>query len=346
MLFRSAPSPSPPSPTPPTIFHAAVSATATAFVASSIAAAAAEVRMRRQGQGQGQGQGQYGDPNINSMVSSQLHHYQAQQRVQQLPDNSYPGRDPGQAAGENQYTTQKVRQSQWDRGGPNIPNQISPYAYNEGQSAEGKRSFYDGQQSDMKVGLEKQPRKESRDQPRTDKIEARHDDYNLPRTFESLEKSFREDIVVLSKELNDAEDAENTRHRERLNEINAQYHEKLLALRARQTAYREEFLRKESLERQQQYQKATISNYANNVVPREPRGYPPTAAATPPAAAPSGGSYGEAHRGYASGQYETFGERPDYPEFHGGGQGRDHGFEHRGHQYPGGRAYNSGGRRF
>uniref|UniRef100_A0A453IDZ8 Uncharacterized protein n=1 Tax=Aegilops tauschii subsp. strangulata TaxID=200361 RepID=A0A453IDZ8_AEGTS len=133
---------------------------------------------------------------------------------------------------------------------------------------------------------------------------------------------------------------------QRLNEINAQYHEKLLALRARQTAYREEFLRKESLERQQQYQKATISNYANNVVPREPRGYPPTAVATPPAAAPSGGSYGEAHRGYASGQYETFGERPDYPEFHGGGQGRDHGFEHRGHQYPGGRAYNSGGRRF
>jgi hypothetical protein len=83
-----------------------------------------------------------------------------------------------------------------------------------GQSAEGKRSFYDGQQSDLKVGLEKQPRKELRDQPRTDKIEARHDDYNLPRTFESLEQSFREDIVVLSKELNDAEDAENTRHRE------------------------------------------------------------------------------------------------------------------------------------
>lgn len=83
-----------------------------------------------------------------------------------------------------------------------------------GQSAEDKRSFYDGQQSDLKVGLEKQPRKELRDQPRTDKIEARHDDYNLHRTFESLEQSFREDIVVLSKELNDAEDAENTRHRE------------------------------------------------------------------------------------------------------------------------------------
>lgn len=282
------------------------------------------------------------------MVSAQLHHYQAQQRVQQRPDNSYPGRDPGQAAGENQYAAQKVRQSQWDKGGPNIPNQISPYAYNEGQGAEGTQSFYDGKKSDLRVGLEKQPRKESMDQPRTDKIETRHEDYNLPRTFEGLEQNFHEDIVVLSKELHDAEDAENTRHRERLNEINVQYREKLLALRARQMAYREEFLRKESLERQQQYQKASMSNYVNTVVPREPRGYPPTAAATPPPAAapaPAGGAYGEAHRGYASGRYESFGERPDYPEFHAGGQGRGHGFEPRG-EYPGGRAYNSGGRRF
>jgi hypothetical protein len=83
-----------------------------------------------------------------------------------------------------------------------------------GQGAEGTRSFYDGQKSDMKVGLEKQPRKELRDQPRTDKIEARHQDHNLPSTFEGLEQNFREDIVLLSKELHDAEDAENTRHRE------------------------------------------------------------------------------------------------------------------------------------
>jgi hypothetical protein len=83
-----------------------------------------------------------------------------------------------------------------------------------GQGAEGTRPFYDGQKSDLKVGQEKQPRKELRDQPRTDKFEARHEDYNLPSTFEGLEQNFREDIVVLSKELHDAEDAENTRHRE------------------------------------------------------------------------------------------------------------------------------------
>ncbi|XP_062210765.1 uncharacterized protein LOC133912173 isoform X2 [Phragmites australis] len=279
-------------------------------------------RMRRQGQ--------YGEADISSMVAAQLHHYQAQQRVQQHPDNSYPGRDPAQAAGEHQYAAPKVRQSQWDRG----------------QGAEGAQSFYDGQRSDLKVGLEKQPIKETRDQPCTDRTEARYEDYNLPRTFEGLQQSFHEDIMMLSKELQDAEDAENSRHRERLKEINAQYQEKLIALRARQATYKEEFLRKESLARQQQYQQASMSNYANNSVPGELHGYHPTAAVTPAVA--DGGPYGEAHRSYASaesGQNVSFGERSDYPDFHGGGRGRGRGFEHHG-QYPGGRAYNSGGRRF
>jgi len=83
-----------------------------------------------------------------------------------------------------------------------------------GRSAAGSQSFYDGQRSDPKVGLEKQPSKETRDQPRTDRTETRYDDYNLPRTFEGLEQSFHEDIMMLSKELQDAEDAENSRHME------------------------------------------------------------------------------------------------------------------------------------
>jgi hypothetical protein len=129
---------------------------------------------------------------------------------------------------------------------------------------------------------------------------------------------------------------------QRLKEINVQHQEKLLALRARQATYREEFLRKESLARQQQYQQANMSHYANNPMPGEQHGYHPAAVATPVGA---GDAYGEAHRGYASAQYEPFADRPDYPEFRGGGRGRDRGNEHRS-QYPGGRAYNSGGRRF
>nr|CAB3496354.1 unnamed protein product [Digitaria exilis] len=275
------------------------------------------------------------------MVAAQLHHYQAQQRGQQHPENSYTGRDPGQASGEHQYTPPKFC---------NIMLTVG----DAGHGAAGAQSFYDGKRSEAKVGLEKQSSKETRDQPRTDRTETRYEDYNIPQTFEGLEKSFHEDIVMLSKELQDAEDAENSRHREKLKEINMQYQEKLLALRARQANYRDEFLRKESLARQQQYQHATMNHYANNAaageqlgyhptaLPGEQHGYHPTAAATP---AGAGGAYGDAHRAYASGQYESLSDRPDYPEFHGGGRGRGRGFEHRG-QYPSGRAYSSGGRRF
>jgi hypothetical protein len=82
------------------------------------------------------------------------------------------------------------------------------------QGAGGAQSFYDGQRSDTKVGLEKQPSKESREQPRTERTETRYENYNLPRTFEGLEQSFHEDIILLSKELQEAEDAENSRHME------------------------------------------------------------------------------------------------------------------------------------
>lgn len=87
---------------------------------------------------------------------------------------------------------------------------------NTGQGAGGAQSFYDGKRSDSKVGLEKQPSKESRDQTHTDRnrTETRYENYNLPRTFEGLEQSFNEDIILLSKELHDAEDAENSRHME------------------------------------------------------------------------------------------------------------------------------------
>lgn len=83
-----------------------------------------------------------------------------------------------------------------------------------GQGSAGAQSFYDGQRSDAKVGLEKQTTKETREHARTDRTDTRYEEYNLPRTFEGLEQSFHEDIMMLSKELHDAEDAENSRHRE------------------------------------------------------------------------------------------------------------------------------------
>ncbi|KAL5647395.1 hypothetical protein ACJX0J_041750, partial [Zea mays] len=83
-------------------------------------------RMRRQGK--------YGEADINSMVVAQLHHYQAQQRVQKHPENSYTGRDPAQASAEHQYTPPKERQSQWDRDS-NILREYSMTSVTEGIDA-------------------------------------------------------------------------------------------------------------------------------------------------------------------------------------------------------------------
>ena len=120
---------------------------------------------------------------------------------------------------------------------------------------------------------------------------------------------------------------------QRLSEINNQYQEKLLAIRARQATRREELLRKESQSRHQQYQQASVNNYQTSAGRSDAHGYGSNANA---------GALGDPHRSYgAAGNFESYGERSSY-----GGGPRDRGeYEPRG-QYPGGRAYNSAGRYF
>lgn len=60
----------------------------------------------------------------------------------------------------------------------------------------------------------KQPSKDPRAQARHNEMEAGREDNILPQTYEGLEQKFLNDVVKLSKELHDAEDAENARHRE------------------------------------------------------------------------------------------------------------------------------------
>ncbi|KAK2998012.1 hypothetical protein RJ639_026261 [Escallonia herrerae] len=109
--------------------------------------------------------------------------------------------------------------------------------------------------------------------------------------------------------------------------INAQYEEQLAALRTRHTNRREEFLRKESHARQQQYQQAAMDQYPNRGVgPGDPHGY--SAAAGPG---------GEPHP-YSADQYDSYRERARYL-----GGARDRGFDPKG-QHPGGRVYNTGSR--
>ncbi|KAL3616046.1 hypothetical protein CASFOL_040340 [Castilleja foliolosa] len=170
----------------------------------------------------------------------------------------------------------------------------------------------------------------------------------LTPTLEGLKQRFIDDLMKLSKEQTDAEDAENARHREnypygdftqhaaakaslRINAINAHYEEQLLALRARHATRRDEILRRESQARQQQYQQMVIKTYpTNNNMggPSDPQDFNPASA-----------SAVEPHRSYNNSEsYDSFRERSRFP-----GNARNNGYESK-VPYPKSRAYDSGSR--
>ena len=65
---------------------------------------------------------------------------------------------------------------------------------------------------DPKLSLEKQ-NADPRSRPYDENMEVGYEQNLLSQTVEGLEKKFLDDIMKLAKEQNDAEDAENIRHR-------------------------------------------------------------------------------------------------------------------------------------
>ncbi|CAK9171114.1 unnamed protein product [Ilex paraguariensis] len=187
----------------------------------------------------------------------------------------------------------------------------------------GIRSLYRGQTPDLKVQIEKQASKEPSLQSHEQDMEIGYEeDKPSSLTFEGLEQKFQDEILKLIKEHGDEEDAENTRHREKIVEISNQYQEKLSSLRTLQANRREEFLRKESQARLHQYQQAGISHHLVIASSVDPHGY-------------SGSAATEAHQAYATGQYESYRDRTSSL-----GGGRSQGTEGR-VPYPQGRVYNN-----
>lgn len=270
--------------------------------------------------------GHYGDSGGNAYVTAQMQHMSGQRMEQK--SGHYQGRsEPLTSDKEHPYGASKADgQWRWERDGSKVPNSMSPQMFNEGQGGDTSRSYFQGQRQDSKMALERQGNNDPRSQPREEDMDIGYEDNPSSRTFEGLEQRFLDDIMKLSKEQTDAEDAENARHRERINTINAQYQEQLAALRARHAGRRDEFLRRESHARQQQYQQATMDHYPNSGMgPSDPHGY--------------GGAAGsESHRTYNVDQYDSYRERARFL-----GSTRDHGFESRG-PYPGGRVYDTGSR--
>ncbi|VVA27489.1 PREDICTED: LOC110665661 isoform [Prunus dulcis] len=207
---------------------------------------------------------------------------------------------------------------------------LGSHACFAGQGGDTSRSYFQGQRPDPKLAMEKQNNNDSRSQSHNEDMDLGYEDKPSSQAFEELEQKFLGDIRKLTKEQNDAEDAENARHKEKIGAINAQYEEQLVALRARHASRRDELLRRESNARQHQYQQSVMDRYPNSSMgPSELRGYSGVAASA---------AGGEGHRAYNTDQYESYRERARFL-----GGSRDHGFEPRG-PYPGGRVYDTGSR--
>ncbi|XP_021681559.2 uncharacterized protein LOC110665661 isoform X1 [Hevea brasiliensis] len=170
------------------------------------------------------------------------------------------------AEAEHPYKSSKVETRwQWNRDAQNLPSHMPLHSFTEGQGRNSARSFYQGQAPGPKLGSEN-PAKDGSTQPYEQDMEIGYEDSTLPPTFEGLEQKFLDEITRLGQEQIDAEDAENTRHREKIIEINYWYQDKLSELRTQQANQRKVFLRKESQARLNQYQQAGMSHFSNTGV--------------------------------------------------------------------------------
>lgn len=212
---------------------------------------------------------------------------------------------------------------QWCRDDQKVSGPMPSHSYNEGPGGNGNKSINQAQMSDL--ATDRQGNKEPSIQAHEQDMEIGYGDSPLPMNFEGVEQKFVDEIMKINKDRNDAEDAENARHREKLVEINMSYQEKLSSIRVRQASLREEFLRRESQARLLQYHQTRMSHYPGNAADAHDY-YASAAVATR-----------EAHQPYSSTQYESYQERRQFS-----GRERSQGGTETRVPYPGGRLYGSG----
>ncbi|KAG9128993.1 hypothetical protein Leryth_014774 [Lithospermum erythrorhizon] len=268
-----------------------------------------------------------------------------------------------------QHNKQEFQQNQfgWERDESHLSSPMSPQLPHQDVGSEATRSYHESQRLDPRNPFEKQgnsdPRQyggqrsyqrmpqevhgdpNDRSRHHVDDMDIGYEDSPVRPSFEKLEHKFFDDIMKLSKEQSDAEDAENVRHMEicfsfneqvgaffssKINAINAQYQEHLLVLRSRHTNRRDEYLRKESQARHQLYQQvAVLDDHPSRGTSHssDPRSYNVVAALNE-----------ESHRTYDSGSHDGYRERGRVVS-----NARDHGLDPR-VPYPAGRAYDHGSR--
>ncbi|XP_027339795.1 uncharacterized protein LOC113853563 isoform X2 [Abrus precatorius] len=278
-------------------------------------------------------QGQYGDPSANTYVAAEMHHGSGQRM--ETNSGNFEGRlEAFTPERENpSYPISKPEGPwKWEMDAVNMSNSMASRLFNEGQGGDASRSYFQGHRPDPMLALQNQSSNDGRSQAREEDMDVGYEGNHLSQTFEGLEQKFMDEIIDLAKELNDAEDSENARHREKIKAINARYEEKLAALRAQHASRRDEFLQRESHARQHQYQQTIRDPHpSSGMMPsHNPHGYGSVNT--------SAAAVGDVRRGYSGNQFDPYREQARFL-----GGTRDHGFEPRG-AYPGGRVYDIGSR--
>ncbi|KAM5584907.1 hypothetical protein ABKV19_004332 [Rosa sericea] len=273
-------------------------------------------------------------------AAASMHHHHHQQQPSSVGASDFEGRleaftpERDSNPNPNPYATSSKPEPQWrwerDASNSKPSNPLTPHIFSEGQVGDTSRSYFQGQRSDPKHALETQSNSDPRSQPHIEDMDLGYEDKPSSQSFEVLEQKFLDDIRKLTKEQNDAEDAENARHREKIGTINAQYEEQLASLRCQHAGRRDDLLRRESNARQHQYQQSMMDRYPKSSMgSSDLHGYSGIAASA---------TAGDTRRGYETDQYDSYRERARFL-----GGSRDHGFEPRG-PYPGGRVYDTGSR--
>ncbi|KAK4773601.1 hypothetical protein SAY87_028620 [Trapa incisa] len=276
-------------------------------------------------------QDQYLNSGADAYVAAQMQ--QAQQMEQQHASADFQGQlEAFTPERDDPYVTSKGDgQKRWDRDGHAPPNSMASQMFYEGQGGDAPRSYYHSLRPDPRLAPGKQADGNMRSQTHDKEGNTGYENMASLQTFEGFEQKHIDDLMKLLKELYDAEDAENERHREKLKMIDAQYQKQLEALRSRHAGRRDEFLRRELTARQHQYRQ-TLIEYQNRgiIAPGDPQGYGSIAETS---------LVGEGHRPYKNvDQYHSYGEHSRFP----GGAGREQ-YQPRG-PFPGNRAYDPASR--
>ncbi|GLJ47747.1 hypothetical protein SUGI_1008460 [Cryptomeria japonica] len=203
-------------------------------------------------------QGSSRGSNANSLVAAQMQHIAAQRMQHSSGSQHYPSMPDVPPIDMEQHYTSSQGDGHWKwegRGPPDpVSGNISP---SKVRGPDGASPYYHGQMPDSipSDGNNALP-KESNQKL---EVDAGFEDQTLPKSFEAFEQKLMDEVMKLTKQQDDAEDDENTWHRERTREIHEQFQAKLVALRAQHAKRREEFLCHEMQTRVDQYRQPASS---------------------------------------------------------------------------------------